>query len=148
MRKAGLVACFVLFVVPVAAQASIEKLFRQFGLFGTWAADCAAPASPDNLHVTVSGQSGQILENHDIGPAGVVNRYRIVAARRMSATRLVVEVVFQPGSDIEEKQKLELRIEDGTRRTMLNQPRRGPPVVKDGIALAFGIETPVLKRCD
>lgn len=148
MRKAGLAVCFVLFVLPLAAQTGTGTLFRQFGLFGTWAAECAEAASPDNLHVTVSVQSGQIAEDHDIGPAGVVNRYRIVAARRLSATKLAVDVVFQPGTDFEEQQRLEWRIEDGTRRTMLNQPRRGPPVVKDGIALAFGLETPVLKKCE
>jgi hypothetical protein len=149
MRKAGLVVLLVLFVLPLAAQPSTEGLFRQFGLFGTWATDCAAPATPENLHVTVSMRdSGQIVEDHNLGPAGVINHYRIVSAKRLSATRLAVEVVFQPGTELQERQKLEWLIRNGTRRTMLNRPERGPPVVKDGIALSFGIETPVLKKCE
>jgi len=148
MRKAGLVVLFVLFVLPVAAQPSPEELFRRFGLFGTWATDCAEPATPRNLHVTVSMRdTGQIVEDHDLGLAGAVNHYRVVSARRLSATRLAVEVLFQPGTEFQQRQKLEWLIRDGTRRTMLNQPERGPPVVKDGIALAFDIETPVLKKC-
>lgn len=148
MRKAGLVVFFVLFVLPAAAQPSTEELFGQFGLFGTWASDCTAPATPRNLHVTVSEQeSGRIVEDHNLGPAGVVNHYRIVSARRLSATRLSVEVIFQPGTEFEERQKLEWLVRNGTRRTMLNQPEHGPPVVKDGLALAFGIETPVLRKC-
>jgi len=148
MRKAGLVVLFVMFVLPVAAQPSTEKLFRQFGLFGTWATDCMASPTPNNLHVTVSMQdSGQIVESHDLGPAGLINHYRIISARRLSATRLAVDVMFQPGTELQERQKLEWLIKDRTRRTMLNQPERAAPVVKDGIALAFGIETPVLKKC-
>lgn len=148
MRKAGLVVFFVMFVLPVAAQPSTEELFRQFGLFGTWASDCTAPATPENVHVTVSMRdSGQIVEVHNLGSAGVVNHYRIISARRLSATRLAVEVMFQPGTEFQERQKLEWLIRNGTRRTMVNQPEHGPPVVKDGIAVTFGIETPVLNKC-
>jgi hypothetical protein len=149
MRKAGLaILLVVLLVLPVAAEPSPEDLFRQFDLFGTWASDCGKPAMVDNVHVTVVLEdSGQIVEDHDVGPAGVINRYLIVSARRLSATGLAVDVVFQPGTELEQRQKLEWLVEDGTRRTMFNQPEDGPPVVKDGIALAVGIETPVLRKC-
>lgn len=148
MPKLGLVVLVALLGNPATAQNETEALFRQFALFGTWAPNCAEPASPHNLHVTVSMQSGQIVESHDIGVAGVVNHYRIVSARRLSATTLEVEVVFQPGTDLAEQQRLEWLVGDGTRRTMFNQPRRGRPVVKDGVALAFGLQTPVLRKCE
>jgi hypothetical protein len=149
MRKAGLAFLLVLLVLPVAAEPSPDELFRQFDLFGTWASDCGEPAMVENLHVTVTMQeSGQIEEDHDLGPAGVINHYRILSARRLSPTRLAVDVVFQPDTEREARQKLEWLIEDGTRRTMLNQPEDGPPVVKDGVALAVGIETPVLRKCE
>jgi hypothetical protein len=149
MRKAGLAVVFVLFVLPATARPSTEDLFGQFGLFGTWAGDCTLPATPTNLHVTVVRKdSGQIVEDHDLGPASVANHYHILSARRLSATRLAVEVMFQPATEFEQRQKLEWLIRNGTRRTLLNQPEHGPPVVKDGVALAFGIETPVLKKCE
>ena len=148
MPKLGLVVLVALLGNPATAQNETEALFHQFGLFGTWAPSCTEPASPHNLHVTVGIQSGQIVENHDIGVTGVVNRYRIVSARRLSATTLEVEVVFQPDTDLEEQQRLEWLVGDGTRRTMFSQPRRGRPVVKDGIALAFGVQTPVLRKCE
>lgn len=148
MRKAGLAVLLILLVLPVAAEPSPQDLFRQFDLFGTWASDCDEPAMVDNVYVTVVMEdSGQIVEDHDLGPAGVINRYRIISARRLTPTRMAVEVVFQPGTEREARQKLEWLIEDGTRRTMFNQPEDGPPVVKDGIALAVSIETPVLRKC-
>ncbi len=149
MRNAGFVVLVVLLILPAAAEPSTEKLFGQFGLFGTWAIDCADQATVNNLHVTVVMEdSGQIVEDHDLGPAAVINHYRIVSARRLSPTRLAVDVVFQPGTEFEERQKLEWLVTDGTRRTMLNQPDQGPPVVKDGVALAAGLETPVLRKCE
>jgi len=149
MRKAGLVVLFILSVVPVAAAPSVEDLFRQFGLFGTWAVDCSQPVTPENLYVVVAMPGpGQIVENHDLGPAGVINRYRILSAKRLSATELAVDVMFQPGTEFEEKQKLVWSVHGGTRRTMRNQPEHGPPVVQDGVALGFGIETPLLHKCE
>ena len=57
-------------------------------------------------------------------------------------------VIFQPGAQGEERQKLVFLIRNGTRRTMFNQPDGGAVRVKDGIALAHGIKTPVLKKCE
>ena len=51
------------------------------------------------------------------------------------ASSLSVEVIFQPGTEAEERQKLVFLVRDGTRRTMFNQPDGGAVRVKDGIAL-------------
>jgi hypothetical protein len=61
---------------------------------------------------------------------------------------LSVEVIFRPGAQNEERQKLVFLIRNGTRRTMFNQPDGGEVRVKDGVALAHRIRTPVLKKCD
>ena len=45
-------------------------------------------------------------------------------------------MIFQPGTEVEERQKLVFRVRDNTRRTMFNQPADGPVRVKDGIVLA------------
>ena len=146
-----LVAAFVLAAVMSAAQAapSTEELFKQFGLFGTWAVDCKRGASPDNPHVSITSPSpGLILEDHDLGADNTVNRYSILSAEKLSATQISVRVIFQPGRDAEERQRLIWAVHDGTLRTLFNQPQDGPVRVKDGVAVAYGVETPLLRKCD
>jgi hypothetical protein len=128
--------------------ASVDEVFRQFDLFGVWAADCHEPPSPDNPHLSItSPAAGVVLEKHDIGDDYEANQYSILSAERLSPTRLAVEVVFLPGSEREERQKLIFRIRDKTRRTMFNQPDGGAVRVKDGIALANHSRTPTLRKC-
>jgi hypothetical protein len=127
---------------------SVDEVFRQFNLFGAWATDCHAPPSPDNPHLNItSPAAGVVLETHDIGDDYEANQYSILSAERLSPTRLAVEVVFQPGAEGEERQKLVFRIRDDTRRTMFNQPEGGAVRVKDGIALANHSRTPLLRKC-
>ena len=148
MRRAA-VLLFLTTALPAAADSNPEQLFRQFGLFGTWASDCAAEASPANPHVKIHMLApGVILEDHDLGPDNVVNRYSILAAERLSDTQLAVQVIFQPGKEGEERQKLVWSVHDRSLRTLFNQPQDGPVRVKDGVAVKFGIETPVLRKCE
>ena len=150
MRVAAVLVLSLLTAATTAAETpTTEELFQQFGLFGTWASDCKASASFGNPHVSIFMPSpGLVLEDHSTGAEFVRNRYSVLAAARVSETRLSVDVIFQPGKPEEERQKLEFEIRDGTRRTMFNQPVGGPARVKEGIALARGSKTPVLKKCE
>lgn len=135
--------------LPAAAAPTVERLFRDFDLFGTWAIECSQPSSGANPHVTITAPGpGQVLEEHDLGGEFAVNRYSVLAASRLSGNRLSIEVMFQPGTADEQRQKLILRIRRGTRRTMFNQPEDGDVRVKDGIALGRGLKTPVLRKCE
>jgi hypothetical protein len=135
--------------LPAAAAPSVEQLFREFDLFGNWAIDCDQPSSGGNPHVAITTlASGQVLEEHDLGGEFAVNRYSILAASRLSGDRLSIEVMFQPGSADEQRQKLVLLIRKGTRRTMFNQPEGGEVRVKGGVALAHEVKTPVLRKCE
>jgi len=137
------------FVSPSANAASAEELFQQFGLFGTWATDCGKPATPGNPHVSITTPSaGLVLEDHNLGPDFAVNRYSVLSAEQVSANSLAVDVIFQPGTEVEERQKLVFSVHDNTRRTMFNQPIGGVVRVKDGIALARGSKTPLLRKCE
>jgi hypothetical protein len=128
---------------------SVDEVFRQFDLFGVWAVACDAPPSPENPHLSIiSPAAGVVVEKHDIGEDYEANAYSILSAERLSPTSLAVEVVFQPGSEREERQKLVFRIRDNTRRTMFNQPEGGAVRVKDGIALANRSRTPLLRKCE
>jgi hypothetical protein len=149
MRTVAVLLALVATALPAAAaDPSPEQLFQQFGLFGTWASDCDAAASPANPHVKISQPSpGLILEEHHLGADYAVNRYSVLSAERLSDARLSVEVLFHPGTEDEERQKLIFMIRDHTRRTMFNQVGGGPVRVKDGIVLPGGGRTPLLHQC-
>ena len=71
-------------------------------------------------------------------PDYAVNRYSILSAEQVSSTSVAVNVIFQPGADAEERQKLIFAVRDKTRRTIFNQTDGGSVQVKDGIAVARG----------
>jgi hypothetical protein len=147
------IALMLLAAWPAAAHAakppSTEAVFRQFDLFGDWAVDCARPAAPDNPHVSDTVLSpGVVMERHDIGDANVVNRYSVLTAEPLSKTKLALLVLFQPGSPDEQRQRLVVVVRDGTRRTVFNQAIDGPVAVQDGVAVRFGLPTPLLKKCE
>jgi hypothetical protein len=136
-------------VSPDAGAASVEEVFQQFGLFGTWATDCNKPATPGNPRVSITMPSaGLVLEDHNLGPDFAVNRYSVLSAEPVSATNLSVDVIFQPGTEVEERQKLVFSVRDNTRRTIFNQTDGGAVRVKDGVALARGTKTPILRKCE
>jgi hypothetical protein len=129
-------------------ETAVDKVFRAFGLFGTWAADCGRPPTPDNPHVSITMPSpGLVVENTDLGPGYAANRYSVLSARRISVDRLEVTVIFRPGAQGEERQTLVFAIRDGTRRTMFNRVEGGVVRVRHGIVLVNGSKTPLLKKC-
>lgn len=150
MRLGVVMALAAATVLSASARAApVDDVFREFGLFGSWASDCAKPASPDNPHVNIAALSpGIVLESHDLGPDYAVNRYSFLSAEKLSADEVAVDVIFQPGREGEERQKLIFRVRKGTRRTLFNQPAGGAVLVKGGIALANGSKTPVLNKCE
>lgn len=133
----------------IAIAASVEQVFQEFGLFGNWASDCNSPATPTNPHVTITMPSaGLVLEDHNLGPDFAVNRYSVLSAEQLSQTSLSVQVIFQPGTEVEERQRLVFTVSNHTRRTMFNQSDGGAVRVKDGIAVARGSKTPMLRKCE
>jgi len=137
--------------IPASASApssTAEDLFRQFGLFGTWAVDCKQDPSPENPRVSITMPSpGLIMEDHDLGKDNAINRYSVLSAEKLSDTRIAVSVIFQPGKETEERQKLVWAVHDRTLRTLFNQPQDGPVRVQDGVAVGYNIQTPLLKKC-
>lgn len=150
MRLVAVLLVVASFLVsPDAGATSVEEVFQKFGLFGTWAADCNKPATPENPRVSITMPgSGVVLEDHNLGPDFAINRYSVLSAEPVSATNLSVDVIFQPGTEVEERQKLVFSVRDNTRRTIFNQTNGGAVRVKDGIALARGTKTPMLRKCE
>jgi hypothetical protein len=132
---------------PIASSPT-QKLFEQFGLFGIWASDCKKSAGPGNPHVIITAPTPErVQEDHDLGPDYAINRYSVLSAKRISATSLSVEVLFEPGTENEEEQRLVFLIHNDTRRTLFNQPKEGTARVKDGVVVANGVKTPLLMKC-
>jgi hypothetical protein len=149
MRIIAVIAIAATVAMHAAEAASVDALFQQFGLLGTWAPDCGRPASPANPHVSVSTPSaGLVQEDHDLGSGFAINRYSMLSGQRLSDEQVSVETLFQPGDAAQERQKLIFRVRGQTRRTMFNQADGGEVRVKDGIALAGGSKTPVLRKCE
>jgi len=150
MRLTVVFAGTALFLVPPAAGAApVEDVFQKFALFGTWAADCDKPATPTNPRVTITMPSaGLVLEDHNLGSDFAVNHYSVLSAEQVSTTSISVDVIFQPGTEVEERQKLVLAVRENPRRTLFNQTDGGIVRVKDGVALARGSKTPLLRKCE
>lgn len=149
MRIAAVTAALAFVVAATAVRAAtVDELFAQFGMYGTWSPDCTLAPALHNPHVTVAKQSdGTITEDSDQGPGYQHNRYSFVSAQRLSETELSVDVVFEPGTPAQERQRLVFLVHDGTRRTMVNQPEGGAMRVNNGIAVTNGNPTPVLNKC-
>lgn len=128
-----------------------EPVYREFGLLGDWAIDCAKAASPMNPHVGVTAPGGGlIVEHHDVGPDFAPNLYHVTAARRLDKRDVEAKALFRPGGEGEEEQTLVIRVGKvkgtDTRRTMFNRGEDGVRV-KNGVAVMSGAKTAVLKRC-
>jgi len=150
MRLATVFAGTTLFLVPLGAGASpAEDVFQKFDLFGTWSADCDQAPTPANPRVIITMPSaGLVLEDHNLGPDFAVNHYSVLSAEQVSTSSISISVIFQPGTKLEERQKIVLSVRDKTRRTLFNQTDGGAVRVKDGIALSRGSKTPLLRKCE
>ena len=150
MRAVAVAAFWLLMTLAAAAAPPTPAaMFRAFGLLGTWAVDCRLPASPRNPYVSdFLEDAGAVVEEHHLGPDYAVNHYRVLSAKRLSATEVELEVLFQPGSEATHQQRLVMRVSNGRRRTLFNQPQDGKVRVKNGVALGAGVKTPTLTKCE
>ena len=134
MRIALVLVLALVTSLPAAADTGplVEQVFREFGLFGTWATNCQGPATPANPHVTISmPTAGVVLEDHDLGADYALNRYSVLAAQRISAERLAVDVIFQPGTP--ERGTPEAGVPGARRHTAHDvQPVRRRPGAREG----------------
>ncbi len=153
MRIAALVAMAAIVLMPNLPSAAdpvpMEAVFTEMGLFGHWALDCAGPPSLANPHVRIATpEPGEVEEVHEHGLEFSANRYRILSAERVGEDRLQITAIFQPGTDTSQLQTLAFQVGRGTRRTLFNQPDGAAVRVRDGVVVANGRRTPLLKKCD
>lgn len=122
-----------------------REVLDRFGFFGTWAIDCDAPASLDNVvrNAVVSG-TGDPMFAESLGPDSESNIYVILHARRINDDQIALRIKLNG----ERAQELVMRREDTRIRTVSNRELHGGRyVVKDGHVRGSGRPTPWLKRC-
>jgi hypothetical protein len=127
---------------------TVTTVFEHYGLFGEWAVNCGAEASPSNPHVLVTRPADDmVLEKHELGEGYTVNTYRMLTAEPVSPTRIAVEALFQSDNNAEQRQRLVFSVRAKTRRTLFTKVDGGPVRVKDGMAVGYGVKTPRLEKC-
>jgi hypothetical protein len=143
----------VLLMSPALAQPSkpppksAAEVFAHYRLFGEWAVDCAADASPSNPHVTVTRDAGGIVETHDLGQGYAMNRYSISEARAVSPTRVALKASFQADDRAAQPQELVVSVRGETRRTLFTKVEGGPVRVRHGRVVGYRLATPRLRKC-
>jgi hypothetical protein len=81
--------------IETANAQSVANTIAEFGLIGTWAADCAKPASSSN-YITVYAikPSGEVSRTYYDQPGHVYNNYKITNAKRQAPDMLSYEQVW------------------------------------------------------
>jgi len=95
MRYIALAALVGLFCAGEVQASPTQNAVTKFGLLGTWALNCAAPASSDNEYDRWSlAPGGKVSEVYDDGPTLDHNIYRWDAARIVGSDTIVLDGVF------------------------------------------------------
>jgi hypothetical protein len=132
-------------VAPASAQGqAVSGVLASFGFFGTWAMQCGAPPAPTNVVQTVTWTGREPVEfTATASPGSAGNHYRVVTAQMPSATTLIMQVQLN-GYSFE---NLTITKYGTDRiRTMTNQTSQGL-LVRDGVVVASGRQTPWLQKC-
>ena len=142
----GVIAAASVFSVQSAsAAATVSETLRDFGLLGSWASQCDAPADIKNDRKTYSVISVDVVqEANDLGPQYEPNVSSITAAERLAPDRLQYTSTLQNGVT----RTLIILMRGNTIRTMSNIRSDGTALVKDGNILSNGNATPALTRCN
>ena len=123
-----------------------STVMQDFGLTGKWAVDCSQPPSGNNPHVSFTVREGQTRRTTDAGPSLRQGSVVIVDAKRLDRSTIVVrEQSDSPGVPTVD---ITIIRDDGRTRSLASQRvDDGSFLVKDGIVIASGRETPWLSRC-
>ena len=146
MRKAFFCAIFL--VVPALANAqSVPSALKEFGLLGTWAAECKEAPGPGNTHATylvTAVGAGQLSNAFGEGYADSV--YDISEAKSLGPDRLSLREVMV--SDKNVVLDIVLVKENGKVRVWSSVHTDGTAFVKDGmISAPVNRETRWVSRC-
>ncbi|WP_257165875.1 hypothetical protein [Bradyrhizobium sp. SRS-191] len=129
----------------VAVADETADVARAWGLIGTWAADCSAPAVKGrgaiiSYEVT---PDGTLIYRRDRDPSDV---NAVANARVESDQTLVLSIVLPRAHQTRENGIA--RTPDGSIRALFNRGEDDSYSIRDGRFVANGKPTPVLRKCD
>ncbi|NPU09977.1 hypothetical protein HL667_11360 [Bradyrhizobium sp. 83012] len=118
---------------------------RAWGLIGTWAADCSAPAVKGrgaiiSYEVT---SDGQLIYRRDHDPSDI---NEVASARIEPDQTLVLSIVLPKARQTRENGIV--RTSDGGIRSLFNRGEDGSYTIREARFVANGRPTPALRKCD
>ena len=152
LSRIFLAVAFWTLPIEAADAQSVADTIGQFGLIGTWAADCSKPASSDNyLMVYAASGGGEVSRTYYDQPGHIYNRYKIVSATRQGSGTLTYEQVWDfdgnPANIAADRMTVVLKMSDGKFQVVSSQGSDGSYFVKDRKFTASGNESPWQVRC-
>ncbi|MBP0110298.1 MULTISPECIES: hypothetical protein [Bradyrhizobium] len=149
MRRFGCwIAAAVLWVAftSLAGAETLAATVEQWGLFGSWAVDCAAQPDRDRgAFLTYEiRKDGRVMYRRDFGEARDENE---VVSATVNAEGLLNVMVYFPS--LHQTREFGLLLQkDGSLRAIYNRSERGEYTIRDGKYVTTGAPTPAQQRCD
>jgi hypothetical protein len=149
---ACLAAALAVAAVKTANAQSVANTIAEFGLIGTWATDCAQPASTGNfLTIYAIKPSGEVSRTYYDQPGHVYNTYKITNAKRQAPDMLSYEQVWDfegsPANIAGDRVRVLLNMADNKFQIVSSQGSDGSFFVKDRKYSGAGDESPWQSRC-
>jgi hypothetical protein len=149
---ACLVAALAMATVETANAQSVADTIAEFGLIGTWAADCTQPASSGNyLTVYAIKPSGEVSRTYYDKPGHIFNNYKITSAKRQAPDMLSYEQVWDfegsPANVAGNRVLVLLNMADNKYQIVSSQGSDGSFFVKDRKFPNSGNESPWQFQC-
>jgi len=138
--------------VETANAQSVANTVAEFGLIGTWATDCAQPASTSN-YITIYAikPSGEVSRTYYDAPGHVLSIYKITGAKRQARDLMSYEQVWDfagsPANIAGNRMQVLLNLVDDKYQIVSSQGSDGSFFVKDRKFPGSGDETPWQFRC-
>jgi hypothetical protein len=138
--------------VETAKAQSVADTIAEFGLVGTWAADCAQPASTGNfLTVYAIKSSGEVSRTYYDQPDHIYNNYKITSAKRQASDMLSYEQVWDfkgsPANIAGDRVQVLLNMADNKFQIVSSKGSDGSFFVKDRKYPGSGDESPWQLKC-
>jgi len=150
--RACVVAALAMATVETANAQSVANTIAEFGLIGTWATDCAQPASTRN-YITIYAikPSGEVSRTYYDAPGHVLNNYKITSAKRQARDMLSYEQVWDfegsPANIAGDRVQVLLNMVDNKIQIVSSQGSDGSFFVKDRKFPSSGDESPWQSKC-
>jgi hypothetical protein len=146
------VAALALATAETANAQSVANTIAEFGLIGTWATDCARPASTHNyLTIYAIKPSGEVSRTYYDAPGHVLNIYKITSAKLQARDMLSYEQVWDfagsPANIAGHRMQVLLNMVDNKYQIVSSQGSDGSFFVKDRKFPGSADESPWQSRC-